>query len=196
MKSLKLAGAFDAETKAIDAPDTLWAMVNPGFTDEQRAEGEARWQSDFGAIAKAMSENLPILPPQVLGKAVAMAKGSIPKHIWNPKVLGLETKKDTVTTPIGQVKTMNNSGARTPIHQGGTRQVGGAQRMAKAEPTRPQRNNAKRSYGDSVYEGYGEGYADDDMHDPGYSTGDGEDGMGGRKRPKKVCKVRALVSSC
>ena len=57
---------------------------------------------------------------------------------------------------------------------------------------RPKRNVKKRTYGDSSFEGYGEGYVDDDMQEMGYSTGDGEDRGGGRKRPKKVCYLLHL----
>jgi hypothetical protein len=47
----------------------------------------------------------------------------------------------------------------------------------------------KRSYGDSSFEGYGEGYPDDG--DTGYSTGEGDMSGPGLKRRKKV-----LIKNC
>lgn len=72
---------------------------------------------------------------------------------------------------------------RTPVTQ-----PGGASRVGKGEIPRPKRNVKKRSYGDASFEGYGEGFVDDDNNEMGYSTGDGED-RAGRKRPKKVCNL-------
>jgi hypothetical protein len=58
-----------------------------------------------------------------------------------------------------------------------------------ADPARPKRAGKKRRYDERSFEGYGEGYVDDDvdMAAGGYSTGDGEDGRrSGKKRRKKV----------
>ena len=56
-----------------------------------------------------------------------------------------------------------------------------------ASQVRPQRSIKKRSYGDSSFEGYGEGFPDDDANgDAGYSTAEGE---GPGKRRKKVLNV-------
>ena len=186
MKSLKLAGAFDADSKPHGAPDTLYMMAYRGREVEEIAANEARWNTHHEEVSKAMAQGLPILSDEIIDQAMLMQRGNIPKSVWNNKVLGLEVKKDVITTPVGQAKSINNGGTRTPTHSGITHQSNAAHRAAKVEAVRPQRNNAKRRYGDANFEGYGEGYADDDAHDPGYSTGDGEDAMGGRKRPKKV----------
>ncbi|KAG9240465.1 Rox3 mediator complex subunit-domain-containing protein [Calycina marina] len=184
IKKLQICGAFDTVAKEEGAPDTLWQMVAPGFTDESRDAAENRWQAQYGTTAKLMLDKAPVASDQIMQKAVTMAKGNVPRNLFNPKALSMENQKK-VAAPAVVVQAKHNGGARAQVHAGGNHQVGGAQRMGKLDAARPQRNNAKRQYTESVYEGYGEGYVDDEMQDPGYSTGDGEDAMGGRKRAKK-----------
>ncbi|RAL60888.1 hypothetical protein DID88_010213 [Monilinia fructigena] len=95
-----------------------------------------------------------------LSKAAIMARGSIPKGRFNLSVIG----------------EMGNQVAHDPLKN-----------RSAADIPRPRRTSVKkRSYGDASYEGYGEGYIDDDAE---YSAGDGDDRSGGRKRPKKVGSV-------
>lgn len=113
-----------------------------------------------------------------MGKAFTMAKGKVPKAAWNPAMLG-EVAAPSLP-PSDSAKSMQ-SGNRTPVPQ----YASAPGRAGKADVPRPKRNVKKRSYGDTSYEGYGEGYVDDENQDIGYSTGDGEE-RAGRKRPKKV----------
>ena len=184
MKNLKLAGAFDANTKESGDPDTLWSMLST--PDEH-------WEAEYGEAAREIAQGFePASFKQSLGKAMTMARGAIPKASWNIKVLGPEFQPNVSSgAPIEQARALHAAGSRTPTHQGS-----GAQRTGKAEPIRAKRPNAKRSYREADYEGY-EGYAEG-LNDDGYSTGgDGEDRMGGRKRPKKVCSLLyAGIVSC
>ena len=162
----KLSGNFDVEKKELDAPDTLFAMM--------QTPGE-EWDGQFRG--KEIGRGL--LDPTLsgMGKAFAMTRGPIPRTSWNSSVLG------EVAAPVVSAKPIAKPASnvvRTPQAQ-----AVGASQLAKDIP-RPKRNVKKRAYGDSSYEGYGEGYVDDDMQEGGYSTGDGEDRSGSRKRPKKV----------
>lgn len=115
-------------------------------------------------------------------RAVAMAKGPIPVKLWDSSVLG------DMTPATGDPSKQNQHARTAPGTPIGT--PGSTISKQKPQPQglpRPQRSNQKRRYGDSSFEGYGEGYADD-----GYSTGDGDD-RGGQKRRKKVCCYGCLI---
>jgi hypothetical protein len=71
-------------------------------------------------------------------------------------------------------------------------QNAGVVRKQKADLPRPKRNAKKRTYGDSSFEGYGEGFVDDDTQETGYSTAEGDDRAVSRKRPKKVCSLLSM----
>ncbi len=111
-------------------------------------------------------------------RAVAMAKGAVPIKVWDSSVLGDISPANADTAKQGlQSKTAPG----TPLG------VHGASGLKPKQPgvlapgvPRPQRSNKKRGYGDSSFDGYGDGFPDD-----GYSTGDGEGGS--QKRRKKVC---------
>jgi Rox3 mediator complex subunit len=157
----------------MDAPDTLLAMMLA--PDEE-------WDAQYTRgkeVGKGLAEN--VLASQ--SKAFTMARGAIPKNSWNAAVLG---ELVSASSQVESAKVMQN-GNKTPIPQNPS-----VARAAKSDLPRPKRNVKKRTYGDSSYEGYGEGYVDDDAQETGYSTGDGEDRGGSRKRPKKVCNVLYL----
>lgn len=172
MKNLGLSGNFEPDKKELGAPDTLWAMIDMG---------EEEWnQKHVGG--KEVSNGLSKIASDSMGKAFAMARGTIPKSAWDSSVLGEVAASAAASQPPKSV----HNGAKTPH----TQNAAGSQ--AAKDALRPKRNVKKRAYGDSSFEGYGEGYVDDDMQEMGYSTGDGEDRGGGRKRPKKVCYLLHL----
>jgi len=165
LKTHKISGNFDENKKEIDAPDTLFAMMmNP----------EDEWDA-LNIRGKDLSKGLSEIVVSSLGKALSMAKGPIPKGLFNQDKL---FPPDTNPAPTGKVLANGNS---TPNLVNPS-----VVRAAKSELPRPKRNIKKRTYGDTSYEGYGEGYVDDDTQETGYSTGDGDDRSGSRKRPKKV----------
>lgn len=110
-------------------------------------------------------------------RAVAMAKGAIPVKIWDSSVLGDMTPAGADAKQGAGTKTAPGTplGAHGAAAGSKPKLVGGVQAPGVV---RPQRVNKKRGYGDSSFDGYGDGFLDD-----GYSTGDGE---GGQKRRKKV----------
>jgi len=167
IKDHGLSGSFDSVKKEMDASDTLFAMM---FAPKEE------WDAQ-NTRGKEIGRGLPENALASMGKAFTMARGVIPKNSWNNSVLG---ELVAAPTPAEAAKVVQN-GNKTPIPQSA-----GLARTAKADLPRPKRNVKKRTYGDSSFEGYGEGYADDDAQETGYSTGDGDDRGGSRKRPKKT----------
>lgn len=168
----KLAGNFDVEKKDPERPDTLSAMM---------ATPAEEWDAQFNGneISKGLSETV----TSNIGKAFTMSKGGIPRSLWNSTVLG------EVAAPVVPAKVAGKPVGNAPKLP----QAASALQISKEIP-RPKRNVKKRAYGDSSFEGYGEGFVDDDLQEAGYSTGDGEDRGGSRKRPKKVCITYMLHS--
>jgi hypothetical protein len=131
-------------------------------------------------LGKEIEKGLPQSVFATLPAAMTMAKGVIPKQMWDSSVLGeldIPEKK-----PAAQVPTKPTS---VGMQKSGSQQSG-AMRGSKADLARPKRAVKKRGYDESSFEGYGEGYVDDDMVDAGYSTGEGDDRGGPGKRRKKV----------
>lgn len=168
MKNLGLSGQFDAVKKDLEDPDTLFAMTV--MPDEEWDVHNRRGRE----IEKGMTE----LASNSLGRAMTMARGAVPKELWNNSVLGeLATQEHVgVTKSI----TPKASAAPTPAPREPIN--------ANSEALRPKRNVKKRTYGDSSFEGYGEGFVDDDLQE-GYSTGDGDERGPGHKKRKKVCTL-------
>lgn len=168
IKDHGVSGAFDSKKREFDSPESLFMMmIAPAEEwDAQHTRGKE--------IEKGFGE----LDDSVLLKAFTMARGTISKTTWDSSVLG---ELAATPAPVEPAKVVQN-GARMVQPQ-----AGGVSRTAKSELSRPKRATKKRTYQDSSFEGYGEGYVDDDSHDVGYSTGDGDERGAGRKRPKKVC---------
>jgi hypothetical protein len=164
-----LNGSFDAVKKETNAPGTLLEMCGVPAEHWNAAHQGREMTKEIGSVPN-------------LSKALTMAKGIIPKSQWNSNVLG------ELAAPLAEPAKVVQSGARSQVPQ-----VGGVVRAkgAKSDGPRPKRNVKKRTYGDSSYEGYGEGYVDDEAQGSGYSTGEAED-RGSRKRPKKVCGLLCI----
>lgn len=171
-----LSGAFDVNKKEMNASDTHFAMM------QMPAE---EWNAQM-VRGKDVTKGLPTSALANMSKAFSMARGSIPKAAWNSAVLGDIVIPATAARPVARPAVKPMGGAiKAPISQ-----VGTVKRPAK-EIYRPQRSIKKRTYEDSSYEGYGEGYVDDEVRDAGYSEGDGD---GSRKKLKKVCNMLFLQS--
>jgi hypothetical protein len=115
-----------------------------------------------------------------MGAAFKMSRGEIPKVRWDSGVLAL------ATAPVAEPAKVVQNGSKTPVPQNAA-----VARTAKGEIPRPKRSVKKRSYADSSFEGYGEGFVDDDNQETYSSTGEGDD-RAGRKRPKKVGSLLLL----
>ncbi|KAK3995609.1 mediator of RNA polymerase II transcription subunit 19 [Cladorrhinum sp. PSN332] len=114
-----------------------------------------------------------------LSRAMTMGKGIVPKSLWDSSVLG----------DLGPGKSDKQSSSARPTAPNTPLTMSGLQPRVKvgtpvptSDIARAKRSIKKRSYGDSSFDGYGEGYLDDDT---GYSTAEG-DMASVQKRRKKV----------
>lgn len=174
IKRLGVAGHFDVQKKKEDAPSDFMAMLQVPDLEWNVHQVKGREIGDGLSEATVSS----------LGRAMTMSKGPVARSIWDGSVLGDMGPPNTGDTskPAAPSKSTapNTPAATTPSAMDRAR--GNA--APGTDPLRPRRNIKKRTYGDSSYEGYGEGFPDDDGGaDTGYSTGEGE---GGQKRRKKV----------
>ncbi|OAA40363.1 Mediator of RNA polymerase II transcription subunit 19 [Metarhizium rileyi] len=173
IKRLGVSGHFDVQKKKEDAPSEFMAILQVP---------ELEWNV-HQVKGREISHGLSGATLSSLGRAMNMSKGPIPKAVWDSSVLGdlAPSSGNASSKPISA----KPSAPGTPLAS--TPNVMGRPKppiLAGQDPNRPRRNHKKRSYGDSSFEGYGEGYPDDDGGmDTGYSTGEGE---GGQKRRKKV----------
>jgi len=143
---------------------------------------EEEWNAQF-VRGKEIEKGLPIMSS--LGKALTMSKGTLKKEQWNSSVLG-ELSVPPATADPTKVASKIAPKVRTPVPSGSINPA--VPRPTKGEAVRPKRVKTARTYGESTYEGYAEGYIDDDLQDAGYSTGDGDEKRA-RKRAKKVGRL-------
>lgn len=187
IKRLGVAGHFDVQKKKEDAPSDFLAMLQVPDLEWSVHQVKGREIGD-GLSESTLSS---------LGRAMTMSKGPIARSVWDTSVLGeLAPSNGDVSRPAAPSKGTgpNTPAATTPAAMDRTK----ANLAPGSNPHRPQRNIKKRTYGDSSYEGYGEGFPDDDGGaDTGYSTGEGE---GAQKRRKKVgflmdCELGKIMAS-
>ncbi|PHH60648.1 hypothetical protein CDD81_1369 [Ophiocordyceps australis] len=172
IKRLGVTGHFDVQKKKEDAPSEFREMIQVPDLEWNVHQVKGR------EIANGLSE----LSLSSLSRAVTMAKGSIPKTVWDTSVLGdLTPSAGDVSKPLSNRPSAPNTPlASTPNASGRSKS---AAPPPAQDPNRPRRNIKKRTYGESSYEGYAEGYPDDDANaDTGYSTGEGDNAQKRRKR--------------
>jgi hypothetical protein len=173
IKELGVSGKFDVVKRNDDAPDGLLAMVR--LPDEEWAFQNRRGNEIENGLSAHIRANLPM--------AMKLTKDIVPKSMWDSSVLGEldipEVKPAALSAPAKAAPSVGTlKGLHAPISQ---------PRAIRADVARPKRNVKKRGYEDSSFEGYGEGYVDDDMADPGYSTGEGDDMPLAQRKKRKVC---------
>lgn len=172
IKRLGVTGHFDVQKKKEDSPSDFLAMLQ--VPDHEWNVHQVK--------GRALMDGLSDLTKSSLGRALTMSKGPVAKSVWDTSVLGDigPSNGDSSKAPSAKPTAPNTPlismpGAAINRHK--------SQLSSGSNAARPQRSIKKRSYGDSSYEGYGEGFPDDDTGlETGYSTGEGE---GGQKRRKK-----------
>ncbi|KAH8888672.1 Rox3-domain-containing protein [Thozetella sp. PMI_491] len=173
IKRLNIAGQFDAVKLDENRPDGFLAMCKMP---------EQEWNVHH-VRGQEMANGL--LPDVIakMAKAMTMGKGSIPKSRWDSSVLGdlvVGSKAEKQTSSARATAPNTPLAGATPLPR---KPQGG---VSAQEAARPQRSIKKRTYGDSSFEGYGEGFPDDDLgQDGGYSTGEGDRTGGQQKKRKK-----------
>ncbi|KAL1841715.1 hypothetical protein VTJ49DRAFT_6689 [Mycothermus thermophilus] len=119
---------------------------------------------------------------QKMLRAMTMGRGVVPKALWDSSVLGdMAPGKAEKLTGSARPTAPNTPLPTTTGMPGVPRSKVGTPQFSQDPARSSKRNIKKRSYGDSSFEGYGEGFPDD--IEAGYSTGEGD---GGQKRRKKV----------
>lgn len=171
IKRLGVAGHFDVQKKKEDAPSDFMAMIQVP---------ELEWNV-HQVKGREIGDGLSETTLSSLGRALTMSKGPMPKAVWDSSVLGdlAPPNPDASKSASSKATAPNTPSASTPNASGRSK----SQSSPGHDPTRPRRSVKKRSYGDSSFEGYGEGFPDDDAGiDTGYSTGEGE----GRQKRRKT----------
>ncbi|SPO00722.1 related to Mediator of RNA polymerase II transcription subunit 19 [Cephalotrichum gorgonifer] len=179
VKELAIDGAYDTkkDERSDDDPDGFFAMLNLP---------EDVWYV-HNVKGKEIQDGFSDQTLASLPKAITMLKGKVRKEHWDPYILGsLESPAllvDSSSNPANSTKPseLNTPAASTPSTL--VRPKASNQTLVPGhDPARPRRNIKKRSYGDSSFEGYGDGFVDDDAG--GYSTGEGDDRTGAKRRKK------------
>lgn len=154
----------------------------------------AAWPAEEWQHQKTMGKDVTIgLSDGVRGKlnkAMQMQAGRVPDNEYWEDLLGMEKNnpnaKNAKTVTAGKANVQQANGVRPPA-TGLT-----ANAPQPSEHIRARRTTKKRRYDEGSFEGYGEGYVDDEM-DGGYSSGESRGtrtSAGNRKRRKT--KVRVL----
>jgi Rox3 mediator complex subunit len=114
--------------------------------------------------------------------AMQMQPGTVRNNLHWDDVLGHERQRPVVTAPVAAT---NPTFTAAPSRQ--TNGITMPNVQAGANAVRPKRAGKKRSYVDDSFEGYGEGFGDDDGELDDGAFDDDEDGGGSaRKKRKKV----------
>ena len=123
---------------------------------------EEEWQNQKVA-GKDVQNGMPADIMAKLEKAMQMQPGPLPNNSEWEDQLGHEKIKQT------EAKASKLS--QNTITKQNT-QINGAITSTNPEAIRPKRTGRKRRYDEHSFEGYGEGYVDDDVDIGGYSSGD------------------------
>lgn len=157
IKSLGLSGHFDVVKRE---PSAFMDLLNIAEED---------WQNRV-VSGKDIEKGFSSIQQSSLTKATTLARGQIPKALWDSAVLG------DLAPGHGSKKTNSDQAPRATAPSTPALSAAGASQKPNkplaAQLDRTRRLGKKRSYQDSTFEGYGESY-DDDVG--GYSTGDGDD---------------------
>lgn len=178
VKELAIDGAYDTkkDERQENDPDGFFALLN--LPEDVWYAHHVKGREIQDGFSEPTLSGLP--------KAFSMLKGKVRKEHWDPYILGsLESPAQLMdnssnTANSAKASELNTPAGSTPTASARLKVTG--QTLAPGQdPSRPRRSIKKRSYGDASFEGYGEGYPDDDG---GYSTGDGEDRNGTKRRKK------------
>lgn len=164
IKQLGVNGHFDSTRKEVDDPLGFFAMINLPETEWHAFSVQGK------EIEKGFSETI---LQSALGRATLMAKGPIPKAVWDSAVLGDLAPSNVQKKPAPKAPATPTTSALPTVKSGS---------MDAAQIERLRRNGKKRSYQDSSFEGYSESFQNEEG---GYSTG-GDDRSNILKRRKKV----------
>jgi hypothetical protein len=172
MEAAKFAGKHKEMKHPEDQPGSLPELM--GWPDEE-------WH-----VQKAAGLNMERgLPPSILAKldrAFKMEPGPLPD--FDASVLGLDVED---SSPIIAQPAARIQGPQPP-----NRVISHSANQA-SELSRARRQGTKRSYDERSFEGYGEGYMDDEGEPEGYDSGSGAEDRrgsgGGKKKRRRVSPI-------
>ena len=122
---------------------------------------EEEWQNQK-IMGKDVHKGLPSGILAKLDKAMQMQPGMLPDNNYWEDLLGHDKPKPIESNAKASKLPANT--AKTDGHVNGT--------TTNTEPIRPKRSSKKRRYDDESFEGYGEGFVDDEIDMAGYSSGE------------------------
>ncbi|TPX08159.1 uncharacterized protein E0L32_001734 [Thyridium curvatum] len=174
IKKLGVNGHFDSVRRELNDENGFMALIHWPEQEWNMRHVKGR-EIELGLSAETQAS---------LRKAMTMAKGPIRKDVWDSSVLG-DLSSEKLAAASKQSSSARPTAPNTPAHFSGAGVPRPKGQLPLGQDGRPRRSIKKRSYGDSSFEGYGEGFPDDDGGaNSGYSTGEGEGA--GQKRRKKV----------
>lgn len=185
IKSFNLAGRNKAVKHVEGKPGGLMELVQ--WPDEE-------WHNQK-VLGKEVEKGLGEGMFAKLERAMKMEPGPVPNNEAWEDILGHEKAKpipppaELATKKPLQYTTQNAK----PNSQSN---LGNTNATPSAEILRPKRSGRKRRYDEHSFEGYGEGYVDDDgdLGIGGYSSGDGEGSKRGGSSKKKRKTVGPIFS--
>lgn len=160
---------------------------------EMAAWPEEEWQNQK-VHGKDVRNGLSDALEAKLEKAMHMLPGPVPENDKWEDLLGIEKGKPVDVNKEKGVKATASGKPNAP-QMNGTRSLnnGGVSNSQQVpEPIRARRQTKKRRYDDGSFEGYGEGFVDDDM-EIGYTSGESRstrNSAGNRKRRKTKVSIR------
>ncbi|MCJ1394138.1 hypothetical protein MMC18_007016 [Xylographa bjoerkii] len=152
---------------------------------------EDEWQNQVVA-GKALENGLSGATLAKLEKAMKFEPGLVPKNDEWENILGLEKLKAPL--PIVEVKGKVASSAAPKLQKLNGHANGMTVGIPAGEVERPKRTGRKRRYDERSFEGYGEGFVDDDadgIDAGGYSSGEGsrKSSVSKKKRKKEYAAI-------
>ena len=187
VKSFQLAGRNKAVKTDEGTPGSLVDLVR--WPDEE-------WEIQKVA-GKALEKGLSSATLSKLEKAMRLEPGLVPKNDEWENILGLEKLKGpipAVETKARAVLPATSKMAKVNGHVNGMSIQ--TQAPTSGEIARPKRTGRKRRYDEHSFEGYGEGFVDDDgdiIDAGGYSSGEGSRKSNVSKKKRKKARTEQLV---
>jgi hypothetical protein len=189
VKGFQLAGRNKSIKVDDGAPGSLMDLVQ--WPDEE-------WEIQKVA-GKELAKGLSSATLAKVEKAMKLVPGPVPKNDEWENILGLEKLKGTIPTVETKVRPGLPATSRMAKTNGHFNGMTVQTQATAGDVARPKRTGRKRRYDEHSFEGYGEGFVDDegDIIDAGgYSSGDGSRKSNVSKKKRKKARTEQLdVSS-